>query len=78
MKFHLPKARLSLPYLAMFNRWPLGPALDSAVSNVISAAVVRITDASGNIIQNGVSIPLSNINGSYMSNPIALITGITS
>ena len=50
-------------------------ASDSAVSNVISAAVVTITDASGNIIQNGVSIPLSNINGSYISNPIALITG---
>jgi hypothetical protein len=48
---------------------------DSTVSTVISAAVVTIVDASGNTIQNAVSIPLSNLNGSYISNPIALITG---
>lgn len=53
----------------------LKAASDSSVSTLLTAAVVTIEDASGNIVQNSVSIPLSNMNGSYISNPISLVTG---
>ncbi len=53
----------------------LKSASDSTVSNVITAAVVTIEDASGNIVQNSVSIPITNMNGSYISNPVSLVTG---
>ncbi len=49
--------------------------LDSTVSNSLAAAVVTIEDASGNIVQNAVTIPLENLNGNYISNPISLATG---
>ena len=48
---------------------------DSAVSASLSAAVVTIVDASGKIIENSVNIPLTNMNGNYISNPISLVTG---
>lgn len=41
----------------------------------ITAAIVTITDASGNVMQNAVQLNLSNMNGNYISTPLALVTG---
>lgn len=53
----------------------LKAATDTPISYIVSSAIITIEDASGNIIQNAVSIPLTNMNGNYISSPIALVTG---
>src|SRR5208283_5906564 len=47
----------------------------TTTASSITSAVITITDSTGNAVINALTISLSNINGSFISNQIALMTG---
>src|SRR5208283_2312344 len=69
------KGQITFSFANTLSKDNVKSSSDSAATANLTAAIVSIEDANGNLVQNGVTISLTNINGMYISTPIALVTG---